>query len=105
MREQFIKLGTRSSINRNEVERYIDCVVAFREKLLALVHITARQPARATEILSVRHSNTIKGSYRNIFIKDSIVVFVTQYYKGYAVSGNVKIIHRYLLREVGELLV
>jgi hypothetical protein len=93
MRERFIKLGTRSGIDRNEVERYIDRVVAFREKLLALVHMTAGQPARATEILSVRHSNTIKGGHRNIFIEDGMVVFVTRYHKGYAVSGDVKIIY------------
>jgi hypothetical protein len=55
--------------------------------------------------LSVRHSNTIKGGHCNIFIKDSIVVFVTRYYKGYNVSGDVKIIYRYLPREVGELVV
>ncbi|RYO26416.1 hypothetical protein AA0113_g12493 [Alternaria arborescens] len=105
MRERFIKPGTRSGIDRNEVERYMDRVVAFREKLLALMHMTAGQPARATEILSVRHSNTIKGGHRNIFIEDGMVVFVTRYHKGYAVSGDVKIIHRYLPREVGELLV
>ena len=80
-------------------------MVAFREKLLALMHMTAGQPARATEILSVRHSNTIKGGHRNIFIEDGMVVFVTRYHKGYAVSGDVKIIHQYLPREVGELLV
>jgi hypothetical protein len=43
--------------------------------------------------LSVRHSNTIKGGHRNIFIKDSMVVFVIRYYKGYNVSGDVKIIY------------
>jgi hypothetical protein len=43
--------------------------------------------------LSVRHSNTSKGGHRNIFIKDGIVVFVTRYYKGYNVSGDVKIIY------------
>ena len=32
-------------------------------------------------------------------------MFVTRYYKGYNVSGDVKIIHRYLPREVGELVV
>jgi hypothetical protein len=32
-------------------------------------------------------------------------VFITQYYKGYNVSGDVKIIYRYLPREVGELVV
>lgn len=30
---------------------------------------------------------------------------MTRYYKGYAVSGDVKIIHRYLPRGVGELWV
>ncbi|KAA8615982.1 hypothetical protein PtrV1_11378 [Pyrenophora tritici-repentis] len=34
-----------------------------------------------------------------------MVVFVTRYHKGYKVSGDVKIIHRYLPREVGELVV
>jgi hypothetical protein len=32
-------------------------------------------------------------------------MFVTRYHKGYNVSSDVKIIHRYLLREVGELVV
>lgn len=104
-RERFIKPGTRSGINRKEVERYMDRVVAFREKLLALLHMTGGQPARATEILSIRHRNTTKGGHRNIFIEDGLVVYVTRYHKGYAISGDVKVIHRYLPREVGELLV
>jgi hypothetical protein len=57
------------------------------------MHITGRQLARGLEIISVRHSNTVKGGHRNIFIKDGIVVFATQYHKGYNVSGDVKIIH------------
>ena len=40
-----------------------------------------------------------------MFIKDSIVVIATQYYKGYNVSSNVKIIYRYLLCKVGKLVV
>ena len=32
-------------------------------------------------------------------------MFITRYHKGYQVSGDVKIIHRYLPREVGELYV
>jgi hypothetical protein len=57
------------------------------------MHITGRQLARGLEIISVRHSNTVKGRHRNIFIKDRIVVFATQYYKGYNVSSDVKIIY------------
>jgi hypothetical protein len=57
------------------------------------MHITGRQLVRGLEIISVQHSNTVKGGHRNIFIKDGIVVFATQYYKGYNVSGDVKIIY------------
>jgi hypothetical protein len=80
-------------------------VVKFWEKLAVLMYIARGQPARGPKILSVWHSNTIKGGHCNIFIEDSIVVFVTQYYKGYNVSSNVKIIYQYLPREVGELVV
>jgi RecQ family ATP-dependent DNA helicase len=105
IRDRFMKRGTRWGINTQEVERYMDRVVEFREKLIVLMHITAGQPARGPEIMSIRHSNTVKGGHRNIFIEDGMVVFVTRYHKGYSVSGDVKIIHRYLPREVGELLV
>ncbi|CAN9275154.1 unnamed protein product [Alternaria alternata] len=93
IRDRFMKRGTRSGINRQEVERYMDRVVAFREKLAVLVHIVEGQPARWPELGSVRHSNTVKGGHRNIFIEDGIVVFITRYHKGYDVSGDVKIIH------------
>jgi hypothetical protein len=80
-------------------------VAAFRGKLLVLMHMTGGQPARGPEILSVRHRNTVQGGHRNLFIEDGMVVFVTRYHKGYEVKGDVKIIHRYLPREVGELVV
>jgi hypothetical protein len=34
-----------------------------------------------------------------------MVSTVTTYHKGYSASGNTKTIHRYLPREVGELLI
>ena len=105
VRDRFVKPETRLGINRQEVERYIDRVIAFREKLIILIYIAGGQPVRGPEILSVRHSNTVKGGHRNVFIEDGIVVFVTRYHKGYTVSSDVKVIHRYLPREVGELLV
>lgn len=104
-RERFIRPEACSGVDRQEVERYMGRVVEFREKLIVLMHIAGGQPARGPEILSVRHSNTVKGGHRNVFIEDGAVVFVTRYHKGYAVSGDVKIIHRYLPREVGELVV
>jgi RecQ family ATP-dependent DNA helicase len=105
IRNRFMKPGTRSGVDREAVERYMGRVVEFREKLAVLMHMAGGQPARGPEILSVRHSNTVKGGHRNIFIEDGMVVFVTRYHKGYNVSGDVKIIHRYLPREVGQLVV
>jgi hypothetical protein len=102
---QFMKPGSQSEIDRQAVERYMNWVVEFHRKLAMLMHISGEQPARGPEILSVRHRNTVQSGHCNVFIEDGMVVFVTLYYKGYNVSSNVKIIHRYLPREVGELVV
>ena len=32
-------------------------------------------------------------------------MLITRYYKGYVITGDVKIIYRYMPREVGELVV
>jgi hypothetical protein len=80
-------------------------VIKFCKKLAVLIYIAGGQPAQGPKILSVRHSNTIKGEHCNIFIKNRIVVFVTCYYKGYNISGDIKIIHQYLLRKVSKLVV
>ncbi|KAI0567947.1 hypothetical protein Alg130_12407, partial [Pyrenophora tritici-repentis] len=88
IRSRFMKPGTQSGVDRQAIERYMDRVVEFREKLAVLMHITGGQPARGPELLSVRHSNTVQGGHRNIFIEDGMVVFVTRYHKGYKVSGD-----------------
>jgi hypothetical protein len=54
---RFIKPRTQLGIDRQAVKRYMDRVVAFREKLAILMHITSGQPARGPELLSIRHSN------------------------------------------------
>jgi len=84
---------------------YQNRITAFLEKLLVAIQFTWGQPARAPELLSIRHENSPMGGIRNMFIEDGMVVLVAQYHKGYQLSGDVKIIHRYLPREVGELLV
>jgi hypothetical protein len=105
VRGKFIKLGSRLGVDQEAVKQYIDRVIKFCKKLAVLIYIAGGQPAQGPKILSVQHSNTIKGGHRNIFIKDGIVVFVTRYHKGYNVSSDIKIIHQYLPREVGELVV
>ena len=86
-------------------DQYQRSIDRFRELLLVLFHLCGGQPARAPELLGLRWKNTSQGGTRNIFIENGLVAFVTGYHKGYRSSGNIKIIHRYLPREVAELLV
>ena len=100
-----MRSGPSFAWDKSEMETYMAQMARFRENLLVLMHITGGQPARGPEILSIRHSNTVKGEYRNIFIEDQLIVFVIRYHKGYNISGSVKIIYRYLPREMGALWV
>jgi RecQ family ATP-dependent DNA helicase len=102
LREQFMDAGT---LKREAVAAYQRYVERFQELLWVLMHLCGGQPARAPELLGIRWKNTAYGGVRNIFIEEGLVAFVTTYHKGYRSSGNIKIVHRYLPREVGELLV
>ena len=90
---------------RKAITKYQREMEAFQEELLILMHCTGGQAARATEIIGIRHQNTRNGGVRNIFVEDGLVVFVTSYHKGYEFSEKIKVIQRFLPREVGELLV
>ncbi|OGE47046.1 hypothetical protein PENARI_c072G04807 [Penicillium arizonense] len=87
------------------IDAYLQRVAYFREKLAIAIHVSGGQPARAPELLSIRHCNTDSGGRRNVFIEDGLVTFVSQYHKGFYASNDTKVIHRYLPREVGELVV
>ena len=98
-------LTTQGEVSRSKVQKYFQQVARFKEKLAVAVHLTSGAPARAPELLSIQHVNTDTNLRRNIYVKDGMVVFVTAYHKGFHASNDVKIIHRYLPREVGELVV
>ncbi|KAK3896362.1 hypothetical protein C8A05DRAFT_40130, partial [Staphylotrichum tortipilum] len=68
------------------VRRYGGAVERFREGMLILMHMLGGMPARSWEIMGIRHMNTENGG-------------------GYRRTGEVKVIYRYVPREVGELLV
>ena len=90
---------------KNAVQAYSSRLDNFLEQILLLIHLTAGQPARGTELMSLQHSNTAQGHHRSIFIEEGLISTVTSYHKGYNITGSTKIIHRYLLKEVSELLV
>lgn len=92
-------------LRASRVQQHMRAIRRFKEKLLMCMHTTGGQPSRAPELMSVRYCNTHTGGRRNVFIKEGHVAFVTAYHKGYSFDGSTKIIHRYLPREVGELLV
>lgn len=87
------------------VADYLRRVGRFRSLLLAAVHFLGGQPARTTELLGLRYLNTAYGGRRNVFIQHGMVCLAFGYHKGYSQSGQLKVIHRYLPRELGELFV
>lgn len=107
LQDELIRAGSTAaeqSWNQSVCQTYFHQVEAFLEQLLLLVHLTAGQPARGSETLSLRHVNTVSGHHRNVFIEGGMVSTVTTYHKGYSTTVNTKIIHRYLPKAVGELL-
>ena len=98
--------GGALGFRKSTITQYLRQVTKFRQLLFVVIHLLSGQPARTTEILSLRYFNTPHGGQRNIFIQNGMVCLVCLYHKGYVQSGGrVKIIYRYLPREVGEHLV
>jgi hypothetical protein len=95
----------RKPFQARAVQSYGQTVNQFMERLFMLMHMVGGQPARATEILGIRHQNTMNGEVRNIFAHNGMMCFVTSYHKGFRSTGQAKVIHRYLPRALGELLV
>ena len=86
----------------------------FHGLLATLVQWVWGQNARGPEFLSVCGWSSGEGQGRNIFIaggfgsdvpQGSQVELVTRYHKGYNISGDTKVIHRYLPQEVGALMI
>ncbi|KAI1583541.1 hypothetical protein PtrCC142_012250, partial [Pyrenophora tritici-repentis] len=90
---------------KKAVQAYFEKVDKFLERLLLLIHMTGGQPPRGTELIGLQHSNTAQGQHRGIFLEEGLISTVTSYHKGYNITGSTKIIHRYLPKEVSELLV
>jgi hypothetical protein len=69
------------------------------------VHITGGGPLRRLELVIVIYKNSANGDSWGMNIEDSYVRVTITYYKNIRQMGKSKVIYRYLLREVGELVV
>ena len=61
--------------------------------------------AHGSELITVQYRNSSTSKRRGIYVTDGMVHFVTRYHKGYRNSAKPKIIYRFVLREVGELVI
>jgi hypothetical protein len=106
LRDEFLEMDPQDNV-KWRIERaqaYLQQVISLLLRLALLIQLSWGSPARARELFSLLHSNTSFGHRRSIGVEDGMVGTVTTYHKGYSVSGCTKIIHRYLPREVGKLL-
>lgn len=78
---------------------------ACRHHMAPLNHMLGGQPPRGSELPTLTFRNVPNGRGRGLGIHGGMVVCEYKYHKGIGVSRKEKVIHRYLPREVGELLV
>jgi hypothetical protein len=88
--------------NAKAIDIYEAKVQDFLKRLLILCHVTAGQPLRKPEFLSILWRNTSRQ--RHIMIWERLVMIFTQYHKGQQQSGTYKENIRFLLKPIGDLL-
>jgi superfamily II DNA helicase RecQ len=97
------KMWKQKEWSRLEVRNYLRKVDRFRELLLFCIHVTGGQPARGTEITSIRFRNGFQQD-RNVFAIQGHMVIVTRYHKSQSQFDKPKVIPRFLPWRVGQLL-
>lgn len=85
------------------VQKYLREVDRFPELLLFCIHITGGQPARGSEITTIRFRNGFLQD-RNGFVIQGQMVIVTRYHKSQSQFDKPKVIPRFLPWKVGQLL-
>ncbi|KAL8991046.1 MAG: hypothetical protein Q9169_007961 [Polycauliona sp. 2 TL-2023] len=101
-------------ISQDKSQEWCELVDQFHNLLATLVQWVWGQNARGPEFLSMCGWSSGEGQGHNMFIaggygsnvpQGSQVELVTRYHKGYNISGDVKVIHRFLPQEVGALMI
>ncbi|KAG9886428.1 hypothetical protein KCU98_g17623, partial [Aureobasidium melanogenum] len=86
------------------VANYLRRVDKFRELFMFCVHVLSGQPARGTEITSLRFRNGV-ANHRNVFVLDGRVMTVTSYHKSLAMLDMPKMVPRFLPWRLGQIAV
>lgn len=108
IRQRFIRhqIGITIECDTDAVTRYLRAVKKCKERLIVLVHLSGGAPGRSTELTSIQCENgKYARSQRGVFMDDGLMAFVTSYHKGFSASQSMKIVHRFVPREVGEVVV
>jgi hypothetical protein len=85
------------------VREYLRELEHVKELMLSCVHIKQGQPAQGSEILTMRHRNGLLQD-RNIFIIAATVVSVIRYYKSQSQYDAPKVVPRFLLPQLGQIM-
>ena len=88
---------------QDKVRVYLDQKRGFLERLMLAIYLTGGQPARGTELGSIKYCNTGLSS-RNIFIYKGVVCYTTEYVKARSTTGFSHYVVRFLPKNVGEMV-
>ena len=87
----------------DKVRAYLEKKKKFLERLMLAMYLTGGQPARGTELGSIKFRNT-SLSNRNIFLYRGMVCYTTEYIKPRSITALSYYVVRYLPKDVGEMV-
>jgi len=87
-----------------KVREYLRQLDRFLELMLGCVHIESGQPARGSEIITMRHRNGLLQD-RNVFVVDGAVMTVVRYHKSQSQWDKPKVVPRFLPPRLGQVMV
>jgi hypothetical protein len=85
------------------VREYLRELDRVKELMLGCVHIEQGQPARGSEILTMRHRNGLLQD-RNLYVIAATMVSVIRYYKSQSQYDALKVVPRFLPPRLGQIM-
>ena len=104
LKQRFVRGEEPVQWRQAAMEQFEQHLVHVQEGILVCCHMSGGPPSRGPEILSIRHRNTFNGGLRNIGIENGMMFFAPRTHKNYMQRGKEKVVHHFLPREIGELL-